>query len=76
MPPVAVTEAVPLQILPQFKSVWVTVKVIAGGWVIVVENVAVHVLESVTVIVTTPGHNVPMVVVADVDGVDEAESHE
>jgi hypothetical protein len=46
-----------LQTALQFKFDRLTVNVIAGGCVMVVEYVAVQVLESVTVTVTTPGHN-------------------
>ena len=76
VPPEAVTVAVPLQILPQVKSVCPMVRVTGGGWVIFVEKVAVQVFESVTVIVTTPWHKLPIVDVETVEGVDGAESHE
>jgi hypothetical protein len=52
------------------------VKVIAGGCVIVVEKVAVHVLLSVTVMVTTPGHKFPIVDVIALEGVETADVHE
>ena len=68
--------AVPLQEPKHVTSVFVTVKVIAGGCVIVVEKVAVQVLLSVTVIVTTPGHKFPILFVDEVEGVDEADTHE
>ena len=40
------------------------------------EKTAVHVFESVTVIVTTPKHKAPIVDVVALDGVEAAEVHE
>lgn len=63
VPPIAVTVALPLQILPQVKLVLATVTVVAGGCIILVEYVATQLLVSTTVAVTTPAHK-PDVILA------------
>ena len=68
--------AVPSQIDPHFIFVLEAVREITGGWVMLAEYVAVQDLESVTVMVTIPGHKLLMLADELTEGVDEDDSHE